>query len=73
MAETNSKRKRQGSLKRKVYAQELKRLQSELCKLQDWIKHKGLRVILVFEAMMPSARAEHVITCRPSNCAQTLK
>ncbi len=23
--------------------------QAELCKLQDWVKHKGLRVIVVFE------------------------
>jgi len=28
---------------------ELRRLQAELCKLQDWVKHKGLRVIIVFE------------------------
>src|SRR5262249_24168376 len=28
---------------------ELNGLQSELCKLQDWIKYKGLRVIVVFE------------------------
>src|SRR5690349_8857203 len=36
-------------LKRKLYEKELSRLQAELCKLQDWIKYKGLRVILVFE------------------------
>jgi len=36
-------------LKRKVYERELGRLQSELCKLQAWIKHKGLRVIIIFE------------------------
>jgi len=34
---------------RKEYAKELRRLQVELCKLQDWVKHKGLRIILVFE------------------------
>ena len=38
-----------GRLKRKEYAKELSRLQSELCKLQDWVKYKGLRVIIVFE------------------------
>ena len=38
-----------GRLKRKRYEKELSRLQSELCKLQDWVKHKGLRVIVVFE------------------------
>src|SRR5947208_7158452 len=38
-----------GRLKRKDYEKELSRLQAELCKLQDWVKHKGLRVIIVFE------------------------
>jgi polyphosphate kinase len=36
-------------LKRKQYEKELRRLQSELCKLQDWVKFKGLRVIVIFE------------------------
>ena len=36
-------------MKRKAYEEELKRLQTELCKLQDWIKYKGLRVVVVFE------------------------
>jgi polyphosphate kinase 2 len=36
-------------LKRKKYQKELRKLQAELCKLQDWVKHKGLRVIVVFE------------------------
>jgi polyphosphate kinase 2 len=36
-------------LKEKKYMKELRRLQAELCKLQDWVKHKGLRVIIVFE------------------------
>ncbi len=38
-----------GRLKRKEYGMELSRLQEELCKLQDWVKYKGLRVIVVFE------------------------
>jgi polyphosphate kinase 2 len=33
----------------KQYAKELRKLQVELCKLQDWVKYKGLRIILVFE------------------------
>ncbi len=37
------------ALKGKEYEQELRRLQAELCKLQDWVKYKGLRVIVVFE------------------------
>jgi polyphosphate kinase len=38
-----------GRLKRKEYEKELRRLQEELCKLQGWVKYKGLRVIVVFE------------------------
>jgi polyphosphate kinase len=37
------------SLKRNAYEKELRRLQGELCKLQEWVKFKGLRVIVVFE------------------------
>jgi polyphosphate kinase 2 len=36
-------------LKRKEYEKELARLQAELCKLQDWVKYKGLRIIIAFE------------------------
>lgn len=36
-------------LTRKRYEKELRRLQGELCTLQDWVKHKGLRVMIVFE------------------------
>ena len=36
-------------LKRKEYEKELQRLQAELCILQEWVKYKGLRVIIVFE------------------------
>ena len=35
--------------KRKKYEKELRQLQAELCKLQAWVKHEGLRVIIVFE------------------------
>jgi polyphosphate kinase len=38
-----------GRLKRKKYEKTLRKLQGELCKLQAWVKHKGLRVIVVFE------------------------
>ena len=33
----------------KRYEQELARLQIELVKLQEWIKHKGLKVVVIFE------------------------
>ena len=36
-------------MKRKDYEKELLRLQAQLCLLQDWVKHKGLRVIIIFE------------------------
>jgi len=38
-----------GKLTRKEYEKELRKLQAELCRLQAWVKHKGLRVIVVFE------------------------
>jgi polyphosphate kinase len=38
-----------GKMKRKVYEKELRKLQVKLCALQDWVKRKGLRVIIVFE------------------------
>lgn len=36
-------------MKRKKYEKELRKLQTELCRLQDWVVHAGLRVIVVFE------------------------
>ncbi len=36
-------------LKNKAYNKELSRLQIELVKLQEWIKHKGLKVVVIFE------------------------
>jgi polyphosphate kinase 2 len=36
-------------LKTKKYEKALCKLQSELCHLQEWVKHKGLRVIIIFE------------------------
>jgi polyphosphate kinase 2 len=36
-------------MKRKQYEKKLRKLQTELCRLQDWVVHKGLRVIVVFE------------------------
>jgi polyphosphate kinase len=40
---------KEGSIKRKKYEQELRRLHAKLCELQDWVKYKGLRIIVVFE------------------------
>jgi polyphosphate kinase 2 len=36
-------------LKTKKYTKELRKLQAELCHLQEWVKYKGLRAIIIFE------------------------
>src|SRR5215469_14720189 len=36
-------------IKNKVYDKELARLHIELVKMQSWIKHKGLSVLVIFE------------------------
>jgi len=45
----NEEGNKNGRLKRKEYENEVGQLQAELCKLQDWVKYKGIRVIVVFE------------------------
>src|SRR5688572_8032862 len=45
----NNKKNPQSGLSRKEYEAELRRLQAELCALQQWVKAKGLRVIVLFE------------------------
>jgi polyphosphate kinase 2 len=47
--ETKSAYNKEGKLKRKVYEEELARLQEELVKLQYWIRDQGLKVVVVFE------------------------
>jgi len=41
--------KKAAPLGRKEYEKELQKLQAELCYLQDWVKAKGLRVVVIFE------------------------
>src|SRR5262245_10375512 len=36
-------------MKRRKYEKELRKLQGELCHLQEWVKAEGERVIVVFE------------------------
>src|SRR5262244_2779762 len=36
-------------LKNKQYMKELRRLQAELCHLQEWVKAEGRRIMIVFE------------------------
>ena len=40
---------RQKKIKNDVYEKELARLQVELIKLQEWVKSKGLRIVVIFE------------------------
>ena len=45
----NGKNRNSRKIKNKVYEAELARLQIELVKLQEWIKHQGLKVVVIFE------------------------
>jgi polyphosphate kinase 2 len=50
MAKSHKKKNgKDEKLKRKTYEKELLKLQVQLCHLQEWVKAKGLRVIIVFE------------------------
>jgi polyphosphate kinase 2 len=55
-------------MKRKKYEKELTRLQGKLCVLQDWVKEKGLRVIVVFEGRDAAGKGGTIkaITARTS-------
>jgi polyphosphate kinase len=46
---TTAKADERKKLSNKKYLKELRKLQEELCKLQEWVKHKGLRAIIIFE------------------------
>jgi len=45
----SSNNKKMKKLKRKEYEEALSELQIELVKLQEWIKHNGLKVVVLFE------------------------
>ncbi|MCG7946122.1 MAG: polyphosphate kinase 2 [Candidatus Thiodiazotropha taylori] len=47
--EKKEKSKKPKKIDNKVYEKELFKLQLELVKLQEWIKHKGLKVVVIFE------------------------
>ncbi len=47
--EGKKKRDKDGKLSKKVYEKELAKLQIELVKLQRWVQHKGLKVVVLFE------------------------
>ena len=49
VAEATSPRQRTIDLDRRLYFKELFRLQGELVKLQDWVVHKKLKLVVLFE------------------------
>ncbi len=53
-------------LKTKFYEEELAKLQIELVKLQEWIKHKGLKVVVIFEGRDAAGKGGAVKTITQS-------
>src|ERR1044072_6853977 len=49
MSKKNSKAEDNDKMSGKKYMKELRKLQGDLCRLQEWVKHKGLRAIIIFE------------------------
>jgi len=49
MAKRKRNEKANGKMKRKLYEKELRKLQVELCHLQEWVKAKGQKIIVLFE------------------------
>jgi polyphosphate kinase 2 len=45
-----------GTLRRRVYNEHLRLLQQELVKLQEWVKHEGMKVIVLFEGRDSSGK-----------------
>ena len=45
----NDQEEKSGKMKNKEFEKELEKLQVELVKLQQWVVHKGLRVVVIFE------------------------
>jgi polyphosphate kinase 2 len=48
-SKTESATEETPKMKGSKYDKELRKLQVELCHLQEWVRHKGLRVIIIFE------------------------
>ena len=47
--ERDDERTTSGRMKKKAYEKELKALNVELVKLQEWVKHSGHRIVVIFE------------------------
>jgi polyphosphate kinase len=48
-ADRDDERAPAGRMKKKAYEKELKALNVELVKLQEWVKHSGHRIVVIFE------------------------
>ena len=49
MSKKNKRKNKPKKMSLKAYERELAKLEVELVKLQGWIKHKGLKVVVIFE------------------------
>src|SRR5271165_2752400 len=49
-------------LERKEYEEELLKLQIKLCKLQEWVRHKGLRIIVIFEGRDAAGKGGAIVS-----------
>ena len=47
--QSKEERKKTEKLNKKFYEQELAKLQIELVKVQRWVQHKGLKIVVIFE------------------------
>ena len=50
--------KKHKRLSKKVYEKELAKLQTELVKMQYWVKATGFRMIILFEGVMRQGRGD---------------
>ena len=48
-AESSEQKQNRDKLQTQVYEKELRKLHVELVKLQEWVKYRGLRIVVLFE------------------------
>src|SRR3954453_23186590 len=60
-------------MKRKTYEKELLKLQIELCHLQEWVKSKGQRVIIVFEGRDAAGKGGTIKPLTGRVCARVFR
>ncbi|PWK68469.1 polyphosphate kinase 2 [Aminobacter sp. AP02] len=49
LVEAESEKFETGKIKNKAYLKKLRKLQAELCTMQEWVKETGQRIVIVFE------------------------